>query len=88
MKTGAEGWLGSKKHWLLLQRRTWVQFLAPTWLLTAVTNCHPRGPNALLWPLWALHLRGAQAHMQAKTPGTQNKSKFKNENGTGGARQR
>lgn len=26
----------------------------------------PRGPNALFWPLWEPHVRGAQTHVQVK----------------------
>jgi hypothetical protein len=37
-------------------KRTWVQFLSPTWKLTTrVCNCRSRGSNSLIWSLRALH---------------------------------
>ena len=49
-----ERWFSRKKRWLLLDR-TWVQFPAPTWWLTAICSSSSRRSNALFWPLWALH---------------------------------
>lgn len=47
-KADLERWLGGQQHWLLFQK-IWVQFLAPTWQLTAIYNCSPMASNALFW---------------------------------------
>lgn len=42
------------------------QVLAPTWWLTTICDSISRGPDALLWPLQALHVHGAQTYTRVK----------------------
>lgn len=47
---------------LTLLQNTQVPFPAPTWWLTTTSNYSFRGSRALIWPLPALHTRGADIH--------------------------
>lgn len=82
--------LSLKEKWEAGERTQWLRSLTPcpegSVLVPSMhkaTTTNSRSSDALIWPLWVLHLCGSQStSRQAPICGKENKNNFKKQNGT------